>query len=282
VPDLPPALIDYLLYVAASTGYHLLVLLGPATVLGYLIHRTAAAISVAIIRRLQVGLLGYMWMIGWPGTVVHELGHFLMALIFGFKVLDKKWVDFNPKGGSLGHVRISPPKNLYQQIGLFFIGIAPILFGTLIIYLSSRLLLGPEIFTPMREITISSEVLESGAKMETYLFQLAKHIGAVFDALFTEANTSSWRFWAFMYIALSVGSSMHLSRADLRSASYGLLAMAALILTVNLIVAAIGVWPDVWFETIVGWYSGFYALMAFVLLINLLFAAVLALLALFV
>jgi len=282
MPELHPALIDYLLYVGASTGYHLSVLMGPAAVLGYLIHRSAATISFVIVRRLQAGVRGYVWAIGWLGVIVHELGHFLMALLFGFKVLGKKWVDFNPKSGSLGHVNVSPPKNIYQQIGLFFIGIAPLVSGTLVIYLASRWLLGPEAFAPMREIKGTTEVLQSGDALKDYLLQLAAHIGAVFDAIFTEENVGNWRFWVFIFVALSVGSSMHLSRSDVRSLLYGLLAITALILTINLVVAAIAIDPDAWFQTIGGWYSGFYALMAFVLLLNLLFALLLLFLALFV
>ncbi|CEN22961.1 hypothetical protein [Paraclostridium sordellii] len=74
---------------------------------------------------------------GFIGTVVHELSHLLMALLFNHKIIAVEL--FRPKkyknDGVLGFVKHTyNSKSLYQQIGNFFIGIAPMIFGTFFIW----------------------------------------------------------------------------------------------------------------------------------------------------
>ncbi|WP_254191040.1 histidinol-phosphate transaminase, partial [Clostridioides difficile] len=78
------------------------------------------------------------------GTFVHELSHLIMCLIFMHKINSVKF--FRPieskNDGILGYVSHSYKKdNLYQSIGNFFIGIAPIIGGTVMIILIFKILL---------------------------------------------------------------------------------------------------------------------------------------------
>ncbi|WP_254171561.1 ACT domain-containing protein [Clostridioides difficile] len=75
------------------------------------------------------------------GTFVHELSHLIMCLIFMHKINSVKF--FRPieskNDGILGYVSHSYKKdNLYQSIGNFFIGIAPIIGGTMKFYSITR------------------------------------------------------------------------------------------------------------------------------------------------
>ena len=89
---------------------------------------------------------GMYLLFAWIGTPIHELSHFLMCLLFGFKVSEVKL--FRPfkgkKDGILGYVNYSyNPKNLYQKIGNFFVGIAPMIGGSIVIYILFRFLMNP-------------------------------------------------------------------------------------------------------------------------------------------
>ncbi|WP_019613985.1 hypothetical protein [Psychromonas ossibalaenae] len=75
------------------------------------------------------------------GTPVHELSHALACIIFAHKI--KKIVFFNPDGhGTLGYVNHSYNSlNPWQVLGNFFIGIAPLFGGLLVVYLLTLFLL---------------------------------------------------------------------------------------------------------------------------------------------
>ena len=69
------------------------------------------------------------------GTIIHELSHFIMCLLFLHNVTEVEL--FRPvKGkedGILGFVKHAYKGTIYRKAGNFFIGCAPILSGSLII-----------------------------------------------------------------------------------------------------------------------------------------------------
>ena len=78
------------------------------------------------------------------GTTVHELGHLIMCFIFNHKINSFQFFNFkNYKSEStLGYVSHKyNEKSLYQKAGNFFIGIGPIISGTLFMILSFKFLL---------------------------------------------------------------------------------------------------------------------------------------------
>ncbi|MGO3468304.1 MAG: hypothetical protein ACTIMJ_03025 [Weissella hellenica] len=80
----------------------------------------------------------------WLGTIVHELAHALLALLFGHH-LDKIVLLTNPfksdKDRRLGYVDHSwHSHNLYQRLGNFFIGLAPMLVISLVTGIITQIL----------------------------------------------------------------------------------------------------------------------------------------------
>ena len=85
---------------------------------------------------------------GVAGTPIHELGHYLMCKLFGIQVTEVAL--FRPVAGRadgiLGYVRYAyDPGSLWQRLGSFFVGIAPMVLGVAAILLLLRLLT-PEVF----------------------------------------------------------------------------------------------------------------------------------------
>jgi hypothetical protein len=84
---------------------------------------------------------------GFIGTPIHELGHAFMCLVFFHKIVDIKLYQIDDESGTLGYVSHTYNKrNIYHVIGNYFIGVAPIFCGGIVLYLLMKFLL-PSSFT---------------------------------------------------------------------------------------------------------------------------------------
>ena len=184
---------------------------------------------------LFVNILGYkgykaLIIVGAIGTPVHEFSHALMCLIFGHKITDMKLYQPNSEDGTLGYVNHSyNPKNVYHQIGNFFIGIAPIICGNAVLLLLMGLLL-PDVFSG-----VVSEISSVDASFGGF-FSL---VFEVFGSVFAFSNFGTWQWWVFIILALMIASHMSLSTADIKGGVTGLLILGGIILAVDAVLCLI-------------------------------------------
>ena len=270
-----PALAATLRYAgsaAAATAAQLALLLGPGLALATLMH----ALSGFVSRRTNRVLGGAAYaLFGWPGTAVHETGHALLCLLFGHRVTGIKLFDFAPRGGTRGHVRHTfDPANPWQQVGNFFIGIAPILFGTLVIAVAARWLLGAEAFARMAEPLPQGVLPRSGAEGLALVRHVAGGAGAALAALLEPHRFLDWRAWVFLYLTFTVGGSISLGGADLQGTLAGFGTLVLLVLIANLSTLWLGdvLGPGV--AWLVRWQVVGYTAMLFALVVNALAALV--------
>ncbi|MEG0855036.1 MAG: hypothetical protein RSG52_01020 [Terrisporobacter sp.] len=162
---------------------------------------------------------------GVVGTTIHEISHLIMCLIFNHKVIDFQL--FNFKGYKydevLGYVSHKyNNKNLYEKSGNFFIGIAPIIFGTLFIIFSFRFLL-PSLYSLidiqnytayLKDINLSNIIL--------LLLELCK---SLFLVLFKIENLSNINFYIFIYLMFCVTTHISLSKKDFQNSSAGVFSL---------------------------------------------------------
>jgi hypothetical protein len=270
-----PALLAALRYTgaaAATTAAQLALLLGPGLVIAALMHVLAGFVE----RRTNRVLGGAAYLLfGWLGTVVHETGHALFCLLFGHRITGIKLFDFAPRDGARGHVSHTfNPANPWQQAGNFFIGIAPLLFGTLVIVAAARWLLGAEAFAHMAEPLPQSGALRSGGDWLALARHVAGGAGAALAALLEPQRFLDWRAWVFLYLTFAVGSSISLSESDLKGALAGFGTLVFLVLVANLAT----LWSGDVFGTGMGWLVRWqvvgYAAMLFALAVNVLAALV--------
>ena len=161
------------------------------------------------------------------GTPIHELSHALMCLLFGHRIEEIKLYDPDAEDGTLGYVNHSyNERNLYHQIGNFFIGIAPVLCG------SGVLLLLMFFMTPDIHANVIGEFeLASGFSVSIFLESWLNIIKYVFDF----DNMSSGIWWLFIVLAISISSHMELSGADIKGSIKGFSFLAVLLLLVDVI-----------------------------------------------
>ena len=79
---------------------------------------------------LQEALLNssrFIWVLA-PGTIIHELSHLLICLLFGLPINQVVLFHYEPETGNLGHVDYSfNPLSIKDRIGAALSGIAPII-----------------------------------------------------------------------------------------------------------------------------------------------------------
>ncbi len=231
---------------------------------------------IAICRRGFVSIaggVGYKLIIATSiiGTPIHELSHALGCVIFGHKIEDMKLFQPPSPDGTLGYVSHSyNPKNLYQKIGNFFIGIAPILGGSAVLLLLTRFMV-PDISADVSRIL-------SGVHLSGEFFSistLGTYLGVCWElilAIFNPAHFSDGWWWAFIILAVMIASHMELSLADIKGGFGGFVALAVLLLIVD---AALGLINAEWLSSFTGLLTSFAVSIAGFLIISAVFSAIL-------
>jgi len=231
-------IIDYLIKVIQSSFNELIVLFGPLLVLVLILN-----FSAILAARLSLRFWGrniFLYGFGWLGCSVHELSHAFFALIFGHKIKEMVLFAPNSKGESLGHVSHTfNKKSIYQKIGNFFIGIGPLLAGGLVLLLINLILYRINI-NDFGKFRISFE--------EFFNFQIFKQLAtAIWTGLLVYKNLISsgspavlWKLTLIIYVLYSIGSSMTLSKPDVKGALAGFVWIVIFILIFNLLTFWIG------------------------------------------
>lgn len=175
---------------------------------------------------------------GWIGTPVHEIGHAVFCLLFFHKIEKIKLFDPNPQDGSIGYVIHSyNRKSIWQRIGNIFIGVGPIIFGSIVLYAAMYYLV-PDIegiFSEIMKHGVAISSLELDNWQVAYQ-SLLDSLTITLKALSNPANFSEWQFWLFLYISMSIASHMELSPPDIKGALGGFITLVLFVFFLNMFV----------------------------------------------
>ncbi len=179
---------------------------------------------------------------GWLGTPVHELGHALFCIIFGHKIVEMKLYNPDPADGSLGYVNHQyNPRSTWAKVGNFFIGVGPIIFGSIVLYAALYYLLpqAVSIFASIQEqVTVLSQ--GAGAGWEALYVSARASTELTLSTIFNAQNFGNWKFWVFLYISICVASHMQLSPPDIKGALSGFITLVIALFVINFIMFLIG------------------------------------------
>ena len=266
---------SYLLDAGLETLSQLFVLLGPLLLLALLMNIVARKNE-----ELSYKVLGqkvYLYVFGWLGTAVHEMGHAIFAIIFAHKISEIKL--FSPNSGkSLGHVKHSyKAGNPYQTIGNFFIGIGPILLGTALLFVVTYFLFGLNIFhiSEKHNVLIDTELFKNFDSFKTAAINIGKGIWECMEFILTGPKTNWWKLVLFFYLFYAVGSSITLSTSDIKGAFRGFLYFVIVLLLFNICTLWLGSFAIDFFRKINHYLSGFYFLIIVSMGLNIIFIIVL-------
>lgn len=204
-------MIDFIINCLLSTIKMFLTIILPLGIIGFFMHYCTDTLRNRI--SLKVGSCFFIYFTC-VGTVVHELSHALMCIIFNHKI--NKISLFSPQAdGVLGFVEHSYDRqNLYQRIGCFFIGVAPLVGGIVSIYFLSLLLLPENI---------------------CYKFSQGYNPFLLFELICDPSFYLNIKSYIWLYLMFSIMLHTTLSPADLEGSKVGLMSLIAVLLMVSLV-----------------------------------------------
>lgn len=167
------------------------------------------------------------------GTPIHELSHALTALLFGHRITDIKLFQRPDQDGVMGYVNHSyNSKNIYHQVGNFFIGIAPIFGGLLVIMVLMGVLI-PQVLDSFM-IVLSAGMTVDNLSMASFSGVFTAYLELV-KLIFVWDNFQNLTFYLFLFLAICISSHISLSPADIKGAFKGLIFIFLILLILNAI-----------------------------------------------
>jgi hypothetical protein len=185
---------------------------------------------------------GGTYVVAWIGTPIHEIGHAIFCLIFGHKIAEMHLFKPDETTGTIGFVYHKwNPKNPYQVMGNFFIGIGPMVLGSAVLFGLFYFLI-PGSHGTWSSIIDNMGSIEKGSSIVTWLIAFKDAALSVITLVFTWSNLGIWQFWVFLYVSISVASNIRLSWADFKGSlsAIGCVIIPILIFTLVLMLAGRG------------------------------------------
>jgi len=220
-----------------STLGQTVTLVVPLLLSGWLIHLCSNILEKSAVRLL--GLKAYLYLIAWPGTMIHELGHAVFCPFFGHRITDMRLFSFSSRKDA-GYVCHSySGRNPYHLIGNFFISVGPLILGSVVIFLSLRFIAGLPLF--WSDMIESGRAIPPAGGLSGCFAQFFIFLKTTAVKIYRNADWTQWRTYLAAYLVLSVGSAMTLSRQDISTAFSGLGVILLLLFGINLLLAAFGI-----------------------------------------
>jgi hypothetical protein len=229
----------------------LAILLAPFVIFALAIHLLERLIQLRLAERF--GWRSVLWT-GWLGTPIHELSHAFMCRVFQHRIDEIALFEPDRQSGRLGFVRHSfQTGNWFQELGNFFIGIAPLIGGSAVL-VALLWLFYPDAVHGAYAVAKSSEAEP--------LQQLGEIMTVVVKEIFTGANLATGRFWLFVYFVLCVGGHMAPSPSDYEGASRGVYFLGGGLLIVVFGLAAMGTDTNSMIDGMIGLLGPLFAVLA--------------------
>ena len=106
-------------------------------------------------------------------------------------------------------------KSIYQNIGNFFIGAGPIIFGSVVLFSAMYFLL-PNAEQALTAIFGYDATKFSASNIHASLNDVLHYALTLVGVIFSPANFTSYKFWIFLYISMCISAHMGLSLPDLK------------------------------------------------------------------
>ena len=176
----------------------------------------ACGLAVEIVYRLCFIVMGdrlgrgYFGVTSFLGTPVHELGHALMCLLFAHRIERIRLFPTRREGAVVEHSYRK--RNLYAIFGNFWIGLGPLLTGTLVIFLCLLAVFPVAVgdwYDALRALLAEAAQGENSAALA------GECVRVLLRGLWGDATRAVWLRLLALGFMLSVSLHVRLSAADI-------------------------------------------------------------------
>ena len=258
---------EFAINLLKTVGIQIFSLFGIFFVLGFILTKIQKWTNEKYAR--SIGWKGILFT-AWFGTPIHEIGHVIFAKIFRHHITHISLFEPNPNTGGLGHVEHSfRSYSLYQRVGNFFIGAAPMIWGSLVLVGMLYVLVpnGKEIF---------SGRMQSEYNIRTIFFAFVEAM----KNLYSPEHLHTTIFYACLYLSFCVASHIAPSPQDLKNMWKGFVWMVVLLILINAIPVFLGIDLTVHIEKIYSFILLIIAIFLYSVLISLIHFFLISLLSL--
>lgn len=226
--------------IIGQTTWLLFVFAAPFVVFTLMIHFLERLIQTRLASRF--GWKSVLWT-GWLGTPIHELSHAVLCKVFRHRIDEMALFEPDLRSGRLGYVRHSwTTGNWFEEVGNFFIGLAPLVGGSVALAGILWLFFPDAVSNMISSSGIGND--SSAAEPASFTSMLFASVQSLLQDLLSFKNLFSWKFWLFTYLVLCVGSHMAPSRSDYDGASRGVLMVVLFAVACLLLVSLMGFETD--------------------------------------
>ena len=181
---------------------------------------------------------------GFIGTIIHEFSHMICCVIFRHRITE--FALFRPfksrYDGIMGYVNHSCNINSkYQRAGNFFIGVAPIIFGTIFLIMCMWLLMPNEFNNIKETFNLNMEYMSRINYVKDTINIYVSIVIAIVENLSPFRAHNFLAYIVFIYLMYSVTTHMDLSKEDISNSTFGLITFTILIFIINLIFCILGI-----------------------------------------
>ena len=170
-------------------------------------------------------------------TILHEAGHAVMCLVFRHRIIEFRPLPTGREKGQTGLVLHGwDSGNIYQSIGNFFIGVAPMIVGISLIYVLTILCFGE---------FCSWHYTVPGGRMHWVdaVRRITPDAAEGLKTLFRPGNFADARFYIYLAVLMVIGNSIAPSVSDIRNSAMGVGAMALGLFILNCVFNVAGTAP---------------------------------------
>ncbi|USS93476.1 hypothetical protein M8332_00995 [Fructilactobacillus ixorae] len=214
-----------------------LILIGWPLLVGWLTAHLARRVQRTLVTNFSEHA---QYWVGGLGVIIHELGHLLLALVFMHHISSLNLLNLSGnRDGSLGSVASSyNPRNWYQAVGNFFIGLAPMFSGIFVLGWLVKVLCHPN-WSPIQApafINQAHPVTDYASfAWQTCLTWLSETAQAVL------ASAGWQQVVLILLIGMISTTTFSLSSADLTSSLQGAKTYLVLVMILSLIIMGIAI-----------------------------------------